>query len=118
MAAHRLYQTPREQLFVLAVQARRRGLSFDEFWDEAVRPNLPPITRRHVDPPDNCVVWPSDTADRNAERAATSGAREGWRRAYEGRDPLPREKALPILAAHLVHASDSSEELVIAGRAA
>lgn len=113
MAAKRKYPTPREQLLELALSAKERRLSFGAFWEEAVRPGKPPVTRRHPNPPPSCVIWPSDTADRNAERQGTLGAREGWRRAYEGEPALPREEALPVLSTFMEHFADTSEETVL-----
>ena len=51
--------------------------------------------------PLGAVVWPRDTYDRGVCREATLGAREGWRRAYEGEEPSRAEHALRMLAPYL-----------------
>jgi hypothetical protein len=107
MAARSKYPAPHEQLLVLARRARIRGLPFEDFWEEAVRPDLPPVMWQT--PPEKrpsaCVIWPNDTQDRNLSRAATEDARSGWRRAYEGLPPAREEVALarlgPLLDAAL-----------------
>lgn len=82
---------------VLASQARARGLTFDEFWEAVVRPGMPivatttPSGKRPVAP---CVLWPSDSLEARTWLDATLDARDGWRRAYELMEPLPRERAL------------------------
>lgn len=83
-------------MFLLAIQARRLGVPFDEWWEAAVRPGLPPMMMSTPDGelPPGCVLWPTDSADRNRWRAATDEAREGWMRAYEKASPLPPERAL------------------------
>ena len=89
-----------EQLFTLAVLARREGRSFEDFWRLAVRPGEPAVTwatPAHGRPA-RCIVWPRDTRDRQLSRAATNEAKEGWRRAYEGEPPSGPEKALALLA--------------------
>lgn len=41
-----------------------------------------------------CVIWPTDSADRNLWRAATDEARSGWERAYNGSTPSEAEAGL------------------------
>lgn len=84
----------------LAAAGRRAGLTFDEWWEEAVRPGLPPVitTNRREIRPERCVVWPSDSQDCKSWRVATEDVRDGWRRSYEQIRPERREAALRILA--------------------
>jgi hypothetical protein len=57
----------------LARVARRRGISSEHRWSEAVRPGQRPITT--ATPPEKrphgCVLWPSNSADNRAWRIAT-----------------------------------------------
>src|SRR5438105_1010895 len=109
--AHARYPTPHEQLRILASRAQVRGLSFDEFWEEAVRPGRPAVTTWHLGQPaiierwdvhlDFVIVWPHDTADRKLYQSATAAMREGWRRAYEGTTQTRGELALASLFAAL-----------------
>lgn len=104
MTAHARYPPTHEQLLELAREAKREGLSFAAFWQRAMRPGRTAVTwavapeRR----PEGCVIWPRDTTDRNISIAATLGAREGWRRSYQGLPPTRTEAALarlqPMLA--------------------
>lgn len=96
MPAPAKYPVPHEQLYALAVVARRKGVDFDDFWEEAIRPGLPAVTWAKAEElrPVGAVVWPSDTADRAIAVAATIGARVGWRRAYDKLPLKPREAAL------------------------
>jgi hypothetical protein len=98
MAAHVKYPPAHEQLFVLAVRARRAGLSFEVFWADAVRPGQAPVTVATRNPPAGAVQWPRDTNDRNVAIGATIACEEGWRRAYEGMAPTGPERALLLLA--------------------
>jgi hypothetical protein len=59
--------------------ARRRGLPFEEAWEEA----LP-------------TVYPNDSAMRTQWRDALTGTKEEWRAAYEGR-PTAFSRAAPAL---------------------
>ena len=121
MAAKAKYPPAHEQLFALAKKARARGLSFDDFWAEARRPEVPPVTwaTDAKDRPRGAVVWPRDTTDRNISIAATDGAKDGWKRAYEKLPPLKHERALVTLrpgleALDLVAAERQEAELVAA----
>lgn len=85
-------------MVALARDAIRAGVPFDTWWREAVRPGAPPILVTSEQPwPSGCVIWPSDSADRNNWRLATDRAIDGWRRAYEGVPATQQEKALRIL---------------------
>lgn len=102
MAAHQRYPSVHEQLRDLARAAQAACMPFDVFWEEAVRPGLPPVTWRTPEArrPEGCVIWPNDTFDRQCVRDATvaEDVREGWRRAYYLHPPLRREAALTVLA--------------------
>ena len=106
MGAHARYPAAHEQLRELAVRARREGLSFDAFWERAVRPKATPVTWNM--PPDErpagAVVWPSDSQDRATSRGATLGAKAAWKRAYNRAPATRADRA----AAHLVGAIDET----------
>lgn len=92
------------------VSARRRGLTFEEWWEEAVRPGRTPVMTNTPSPPPFAVRWPSDRNDRIEWLNATvgdpeardvrerEGAKEGWRRAYEQQVPSRAEEALAFVA--------------------
>jgi len=93
------YAAPHEQILVLAIEARREGVPFEEFWQRAVRPNSTEklITTKTVEPPPDAVVWPYDSADRNLAIGATAAVKENWRRAYERQEPTRGELAFAAL---------------------
>lgn len=120
MPAVAKYEPVHVQLLGLAVLARQRGLTFEEFWREACRPatcfhcmrgtllpkcphcerriNRPP-TITTVDPaPDTAIRFPTDTADKRASIGALEDTKDGWHRAYEGIEPTRREQALILLS--------------------
>lgn len=101
MAPPQRYLSPAKQLLALGKRAKAEGLSFEEWWERAVRPGQPPVTTRKLAEgvPVTAVVWPSDTADRATEQAATEAMREGWRRAYEHLPPTVGERAMLALYA-------------------
>lgn len=99
--ARQRYAAPHEQVFVLALEARREGLAFEEFWERAVRPGKKLITTKTPHPPPEAVIWPDDHADRAIVIAATESAKENWRRAYERKPPTRGEQAFAALWAHL-----------------
>lgn len=117
MAAHQRYPSVHEQLRCLALEARAAGMEFEEFWLEAVRPGLPPVTWRTPPSrrPEGCVVWPNDTFDRQCVRDATlaEDVMEGWRRAYDVEPPLRREAALTVLAPMLAGLDRATRQQVI-----
>lgn len=93
----------------LARAARADGLSFDQWWQAAIRPDRPPVmisTPAHLIPEYPCVIWPTDSADRNLWRGATAQAKEGWRRAYEQTPATRPEAALNLLAPVLAMVDD------------
>jgi hypothetical protein len=110
MAARMKYPAAHEQLFVLAVRARREGRSFEAFWGAAIRPGRSPITVGTPDPPEDAVRWPRDSTDRNVSIRASVAARDGWRRAYEGMEPTGPERALILLAPLLSAIEDADRE--------
>lgn len=101
MGAPLKYPSAHEQLLKLAKVARAQGVPFDEFWKTAVRPGQRPYTwgkpsaPREI--PEGVVIWPQDADDRQVVMAATMGARQGWKRAYNGMEATPRERALGAL---------------------
>lgn len=99
MPAIAQYPTAWAQMSDLAAAAKRRGLSFEEFWAGAVRPGRPPITWRVPEGkrPDGAVVWANDTQTRKDDQAAVNQTRDGWERAYLRAPQLKREEALPRL---------------------
>lgn len=116
MAAPCRYPAAHEQLLMLAREAKQEGLSFEEFWERAVRPGRSPVTWSTPESrrPEGCVVWPRDTNDRNVSIAATTAARAGWRRAYEGVPAPRRERALLSLRPGLERLLELSERSVAA----
>lgn len=99
MAARAKYPPPHEQLLLCAQWARWADMTFEEFWAEAVRPGKPAVTWAMPEDrrPANCIIWPRDTADRNISIAATLGAMDGWRRAYERIPPSKGDRAIERL---------------------
>ena len=97
MPAPARYSPPHVQLRLLAESALAEGLGFDEFWERALRPGKPLVTRHKINPPGDCVIWPRDTFDRQNARAAIIDTRRGWKRAYEGKPPVRAELALQAL---------------------
>jgi hypothetical protein len=94
VAAPAKYTQPHVQLGRLMVAARRRGLSFEEWWAEAVRPGRPVVMVTDLDPPAHCVRWPTDRMDQRAWQEAILSAKDGWRRAYNREPPTAAERAL------------------------
>lgn len=100
MPARQRYAAPHEQVFALAVEARREGRDFENFWDRALRPALKLVTTESVRTeavPPGAVVWPKDSTDRANAIAATKAAKEYWQRAYEKRPPTRGEEAFSQL---------------------
>jgi hypothetical protein len=100
----------------LARSARALGMTFDEFWDRAVRPHRPPITMKKPveDRPPDAVAWPRDSRDRDFWISATNAAKEGWRRAYDGEPPTTAEIALAMLGPDLRISPERAKELAAA----
>lgn len=98
MAPRPTYDPPHVQLGQLMLAARRSGTSFEEWWEEAVRPGESLVLTSTPDPRARCVRWPSDYHDRATWRAAVLGSKDGWRRAFEREPPTEQEAALALLA--------------------
>lgn len=101
MAPARRYPPPITQLVELLAAARVRGLAFDEAWSEALRPGLSIVMSNAVNPPATALRWPTDKPEREAWRAALTGSRPYWQRAYERRPVTAPERALVALADEL-----------------
>lgn len=109
--ARQRYDAPHEQLRQLGAEAKRESVLFEDFWVRAVRPGKSPlITTETPDPPPEAVVWPRDSGDRANAITAIRGTEEGWRRAYEGVPPAPRETALAVLFGITVEEAGGIEE--------
>lgn len=98
MAPQPTYDPPHQQLGRLMVLARRRGLDFEAWWEEAVRPGRPLVMTNSQHPPVGAVRWPSDRNPRVEWLAAIVGTKEAWRRAFERETPTPQEAALSLLS--------------------
>lgn len=100
MGAPKRYAAPHKQLGELMLEARRRGETFDEFWLRAVRPEkwqrIVMVTDR--EPPEDCVLWPTDPKDRREWRSAILQTRDGWRRSFERLPKTSRDSAVAVLA--------------------
>jgi hypothetical protein len=112
LAARSQYESPDVQLVRLGVDARRRGIAFDDFWthcvregkaniltstDEAVAQERIATAWAQLDldgEPLDCVRWPSDSGDRLTWQPAIYSAAEGWRRSYERVEETSRDLAL------------------------
>lgn len=84
--------------------ARAEGLTFEEFWERAVRPGQPALTPRRLGKGayknlTQAVVWPSDTAERNDAQQAMYKCRDVWERAYNREPQTKGDKALATLYA-------------------
>lgn len=137
MPAHARYPSPHNQLLELAVAAKQRGLPFEEFWREAVRPRrckdcehetiqieCPRCGGKTVGPaplivsgserPPGAVLWPTDTKDRRTWLYGVDESREAWRRAYEKAEAPKAERALvrlrPVIDAIDRKAEEKAEE--------
>lgn len=99
------------------VAARRRGLTFSEFWEEAIRPGCAIVMVTAVSPPRGAVRWPTDRNDRINWHAAIIASKAGWHRAYERRRPTIEEAALQFLAPGL-EALDALAEALDTGEPA
>lgn len=92
------YPAPHQQLLTLAREAKAEELTFDEFWERAVRPGLTPVRMNHPDPPTGAILWPRDTTDRRITMEAIQATREAWRCSYEDRRQTRSERAFASLA--------------------
>jgi hypothetical protein len=88
----------------LGREARGEGLSFDEFWERAVRPRQPALTPRRLGKGRykdlvGAVIWPSDTAERHDAQEAMYRCRDVWQRAYNLEPPTAGDQAIAMLYA-------------------
>lgn len=113
MAPVAVYEAPHVQLGRLMIAARRRGLSFDDFWMEAIRPGKSLVMVTHAAPPEGCVRWPTDRNDRITWMSAINGVVDGWRRAYERRAPTRAELALMVIADEIGVIAAIAEEVAV-----
>lgn len=107
MAAHQLYPTPTTQMHELGRLARARGLDFETWWLEAIRPGRTPIisTTPVEKRPEGCVVWSSDSAESRSWRDAIRDTKDAWGRSYDGMDPTAADRAVVSLA-HALSSAD------------
>jgi hypothetical protein len=63
-------------------QARPAGLDFDTAWELSWE----------------AIVWPDSRREADNWAEALASGREGWRAAYEGWPPEPRESACKVLS--------------------
>lgn len=92
------------------VEARRRGLTFEEFWQEAIRQGCALVMVTTPDPPRGAVRWPTDRNDRVNWQAAIIASKAGWHRAYDRQRPTESEAALAFLAPGLAALDEVAEE--------
>ena len=89
------YLSPVQQLGELGVKARKRGLTFEEFWNEAVRPDARGVVMTTTpNAPATAVRWPSNTKQREEWLEVVLDGKETWRSAYEGVSSSSEELAL------------------------
>lgn len=104
MAPPQRYESPAKQLFELGRLARAEGLTFDEFWQRAVRPGEPALTPRRLGKGRyadlvGAIIWPSDTAERTDAQESTDRTKDTWRRAYNREPASPGDHAVALLYA-------------------
>jgi hypothetical protein len=93
-----VFSLPHEQLVTVLVDARRRGLSSDEAWREALgKPSQPDVG----------VRLPHQTSKRREWLEVFAATREEWRRAYCG-EPSSVSEALVVLTGLLAEDRSSS----------
>jgi len=108
-----------EQIRDLAIDARREGICFDEFWERAIRPGAKPrVNVETQDPPPTAVVWPRDSYECANALAAAAASKDTWRRAYDLEPPTPGDRALAILAGIVKEEAGGSEAGVALASAA
>lgn len=111
MAAPAKYEAPHVQLGRLMVEARRRGLTFEEWWEEAIRPQRALVMVTTANPPRGAVRWPTDRNDRLSWQDAIRSSKAGWHRAYERKAPTVAEAALMLLAPALEALDEAAERI-------
>lgn len=112
MAPPRRHATPAEQMVALARDARRAGLTFEQFWRRALEQPSGDLRADHEVAP-GAVRWPTDRVARQTDRAALEETREGWRLAYEGMPAPSKHAAVAVLYAALIE-HDGTGPLVAA----
>lgn len=103
MAPTPTHESPQVQLGRLMLAARRRGLDFDTWWDEAVREGQALVMTNYEvtygkPPPAGCIRWPTDRNDRVAWQFGIRESKEAWRRVYERAEPTPGDRAIAVIA--------------------
>jgi len=98
------YDSPARQMLELGRIARSEGLSFEEFWQRAVRPGKPALTPRRLGKGRykdlvGAIIWPSDTAERTDAQEAMLRCKAVWRRAYNREAPTQGDQAVAQLYA-------------------
>lgn len=91
-------------MFELAVKARAEGMSFEDFWERAVRPGQPALTPRRLGKGAykdlvGAIIWPSDTAERDDAQEAMFRCKDVWGRAYDREPMTPGDQAIALLYA-------------------
>lgn len=104
MAPPQRYDSPYKQMLKLGRAARVEGLTFEEFWERAVRPDKPALTPRRLGKGqyadlDQAIIWPSDTAERTDAQEAMARSIDTWRRAYNLEPATAGDQALAYLYA-------------------
>lgn len=107
MAAARKYPRPDEQLVAILAAARRRGLSFEEAWDEAVRPARPVSSPTR---PPTAVGFPADFPERAAWKDALAATRSAWERAFNREPPSAVDVAMEMLRPLLAELAERPSE--------
>lgn len=97
MAPPRRFESPHEQLVSLLVEARCEGLAFEAAWDRAIRPGKRMVMTNTRGAPYGALLWPTDSSDRIAWKAAIVESRDAFRRAYERRPATLRERSVVVL---------------------
>lgn len=111
MAPNPTYDPPNVQLGRLMVDARRRGLDFEAWWQEAVEPGKEVLTSMD-NPPAGAVRWPSDYHERGDWKAAVDETKGAWQRSFERGAPSRGDLALAILADYLgVEVEEEDDDL-------
>lgn len=103
MAPAPTHESPQVQLGHLMIDARRRGLEFDAWWEEAVREDKPLVMTNYEatygkPAPPGCIRWPTDRNDRRAWQFGIRESRAAWKRVYERADPTPGDRAMSLIA--------------------
>lgn len=113
MAPKPIYASPGEQNACPGHRRKSVGFTFDEWWEEAMRPRKRPHTPSMPgERPYGAILWPSDNIERTQWRRAIEFAEEAWRRFYEGLEPEPGTEAVGTLLRALREGALSDLSLV------